>query len=134
MNLKAVRSRTGSSPSTPRVVIADDEAEQLKEICAYLEGSGVDVAHALTAEAAKELVDKYQPKVALIDIRLGGKDGILLAENIKKHYPDCDVILMSGYQNEVYRANKSSKVSFAVIDKPIPLRALARFLRAVIRA
>ena len=132
MNFKSARPGAVSVLSKPRVVVAEDEAEQLNEICVYLEERGIEVARALTAEAAKELVDKYHPKVALIDIRLGGQDGILLAESIKKHDPACDIILMSGYQREVYRANKSSKAPFAVIDKPIPLQALSRFLMAVL--
>ena len=38
------------------------------------------------------------------------------------------VILMSGYPEQIYKAHQEEANVFAVIEKPVPLKALGRFI------
>ena len=35
--------------------------------------------------------------LALVDVRIGGGDGIALTKDIREHWPDVDVIMITGY-------------------------------------
>ena len=82
-------------------LILDDEPAMGRVICRVARGAG------LTAEAVSDAAnfriqyERAQPDIVLLDLQLGGDDGIaqlhFLAE---QHYPHA-VVLMSGYDERV---------------------------------
>ena len=52
-----------------------------------------------SAEALLQAVqaEGYHPRVAVLDIVLGGANGITLAENLNRILPDCSVIYLTAY-------------------------------------
>ena len=71
-----------------RIVIAEDEmiiAEDLKEILEILGYEVIGIG--ISAREVLQLVEEYNPSLALLDIQLkGGMDGIDLAREIRDHY------------------------------------------------
>ena len=53
------------------------------------------IAEANTAQAALDLFLKFQPDVALVDVRLPDKSGFEVAQYIRQIRPACYIILMT---------------------------------------
>ena len=63
-----------------------------------------------------------------MDIKMPGLDGIHVSRLVRNLEVRPKVILMSGYPDYVYKAHQEEANVFAVIEKPVPLRALLRFI------
>lgn len=110
------------------VVIVDDDPLQRNEIAEYLSRSGVSVADAPNGFAAMHEIRKLSPRVVVMDLKMPGLDGIHVARLIEGITPRPKVILVSGYPEYVYRAHQEALGVFAVIEKPVPLKVLLRFI------
>jgi CheY-like chemotaxis protein len=110
------------------VVIVDDDPLQRNEIVEYLSRSGVAVAAAPNGFAAMHEIRKLSPRVVVMDLKMPGLDGIHVARLIEGLNPRPKVILVSGYPEYVYRAHQEDLGVFAVIEKPVPLKVLLRFI------
>lgn len=110
------------------VVVVDDDPLQRNEIVEYLSRSGVSVAAAPNGFAAMHEIRKLSPRVVVMDLKMPGLDGIHVARLIEGLKPRPKVILVSGYPEYVYRAHQEDLGVFAVIEKPVPLKVLLRFI------
>jgi DNA-binding NtrC family response regulator len=80
-----------------RVLIVDDEAPLRRLLQNWVEAQGADVIEAGTAEEGLSLVETGgAPAVALCDIRLPGKDGLWLAEQLHARFPETVVLMTTG--------------------------------------
>lgn len=94
-----------------KVLIVDDE----KLVCQLIK-SAVDwqnlnmevVAEAHNGFEALEMIEKYEPRIVITDIRMPGMDGIALLEKAREKELNCDFIVVSGYQDFEY-AQKAIK-------------------------
>ena len=86
-----------------RIAICDDEKLQLDHtaglVKAALDGSPTELRRFTSAEGLVQALngDPYLPDIALLDIELGGLDGIRLAETLNRLRPDCCIIFITGY-------------------------------------
>jgi PAS domain S-box-containing protein len=82
-----------------RVLVVEDDPVVAESMVVFLELEGYRVRSAAAAEAALELIDEFQPQVALIDIGLPGQDGYALAARIRQRADCANLILLavSGY-------------------------------------
>jgi CheY-like chemotaxis protein len=110
------------------VVIVDDDPLQRNEIVEYLSRSGISVTAASNGFAAMHEIRKLSPRVVVMDLKMPGLDGIHVARLIEGLDPRPKVILVSGYPEYVYRAHQEDLGVFAVIEKPVPLKVLLRFI------
>jgi response regulator RpfG family c-di-GMP phosphodiesterase len=76
----------------------DDEIGVRELIGRWLTGGGYDVATASNADEALNRVRDRAPAVALCDIRMPGRDGLWLAEQIRRDAPDTAIIMATGVQ------------------------------------
>lgn len=100
-----------------RLLIVDDEAviaDGLQEVFMGLQELDLDVVKAYSGTAALEWLDKARIDIVISDIRMPGIDGLQLLDKIKANWPDCRVILLSGYSefDYVYRAIQHTGVSY----------------------
>jgi two-component system, NtrC family, response regulator AlgB len=80
-----------------RVLVVDDEESIRKMLRICLEGAGYDVALAPSGEAAVAAAKRAPPDLALVDLRLGGMDGIAVARALAQDVPTTSVVLMTAY-------------------------------------
>ena len=79
------------------VLVVDDEKIALESLQALLSICDFEVQTASNGEQALEVADTVEPDVAVIDLILGGSmDGLTVAEELKKIYPDLKIIIISG--------------------------------------
>jgi DNA-binding NarL/FixJ family response regulator len=82
-----------------RVVIADDSPLLREGIASFVRGEGIDVvAEASDADELLAAVDRHEPDVAIIDIRMPPTqtdEGIRAAHEIRRRHPGMGVVLLS---------------------------------------
>ena len=102
----------------PKVLIIDDE----KEVCTFfdflLQEKGYDVYLAHDGQEAQQLLAKENFDLALVDLKLPDTDGIRLLANIKRLYPECEVIIMTGYSTVKSAISAIKLGAFDYIEKP----------------
>lgn len=111
------------------MLVVDDDPLQRNEIVEFLKNQGV---HQVLSEdngfAAFHQIKKSEPRVVVMDMKMPGLDEIHVSRLVSNLEFQPKVILMSGYPDYVYKAHQEDANIFAVIEKPVPLKALARFI------
>lgn len=82
---RPMASDVGSSPSTDkrRILIVDDNRNQLMSLSVLLGSMGYEVRSAADSQAALDTLREFVPDFALIDIGLPGMDGLQLGRVIR---------------------------------------------------
>ncbi len=80
-----------------RVLVVDDEESIRRMLRLCLEGAGYQVTLAPTGEAAVTAAKRSPPDLALVDLRLGGMDGIAVTRALASLAPSTSVVLMTAY-------------------------------------
>ena len=111
-----------------KVLVVDDDPLQQGEITEFLSRLGIDVIVADNGFAAFHEIKNTRPAVVVMDMKMPGLDGIHVSRLVSKLDYQPKVILMSGYPEYIYKAHQEDASIFAVIEKPVPLKALARFV------
>ncbi|MEI9961313.1 MAG: response regulator [Limisphaerales bacterium] len=78
-----------------KVLIVDDEEDLRELLTTVLEGY-YDIAQAGTGAALQKLFPQPAPDVVLLDVKLPDAHGLDLLPEIKKHWPETEVIVLSG--------------------------------------
>jgi response regulator RpfG family c-di-GMP phosphodiesterase len=118
-----------NSPQTALVV--DDEAPITELVSAALRAQGFHCRQASNgAEALQSLADR-EADLVVTDVRMPGMDGLDLLDQVRVHYPDTSVILLTGSAEvpTVVRALRSGACDF--LTKPFTLAELRERVVAV---
>jgi CheY-like chemotaxis protein len=118
--------------SRTTVLIVDDDREQAEQIGTFLSKFGIAVLLEDNGFAAVNTIRRVEPAVVLMDVRMPGLDGIKAAQLASGLQNKAKIILMSGYADQIKRASEEELDVFAVIDKPLALRVLIRFIQAAL--
>ncbi len=102
-----------------RLLIVDDEAiiaDGLYEILQYTEGLELDIYKAYSGLEAMELIEKSRFDIVLTDIRMPGMDGLQLADELRKKWPKCRIIFLTGHHEfeYVYSAIQHERVNYVL--------------------
>ena len=60
---------------------------------------GAEVTEAADADQAAEILKHTPHDVALVDVRMPGRDGLELLKEIRQSWPQLPVIMLSSYDN-----------------------------------
>src|SRR5688572_27261778 len=86
------------APARTILVVDDEDAVRLL-LVRWLESYGYAVVPARGADDALRRMEASTPAVALCDIRMPGHDGLWLARQIRRQFPETAVIMASGVQD-----------------------------------
>ena len=89
---------------TIRIVLADDHPLTRKGVAACIaEEEGMQlVGEAADGDSAWNLIQQFQPDIALLDIRMPGQDGIELARRIKDSGTPTKAIMLTSFDAQQY--------------------------------
>ena len=123
-------SKTHGGPK-PWILVADDDVLVRSELSDYLRYQGLRVVEAENGFEALSEIKRSEPCVVFLDIRMPGMDGLEVVKCAKSLAPNAKIVVMSGYMDEVQRANMISAGTFWVIEKPFPLRIVGKFAQDI---
>lgn len=86
----------GNSKPAGRVLVLDDEPNIRESLAEYLEDCGFDVLTAESGEQALSLPLLDEVAVALVDIRLGGMDGLAFIRRMHERLPGAACLIHTG--------------------------------------
>jgi EAL domain-containing protein (putative c-di-GMP-specific phosphodiesterase class I)/ActR/RegA family two-component response regulator len=114
-----------------KVLLLDDEPAVLSVLADYLQAPGLEIVTCREIEAAEALLEHHRFDVVVTDLRvseLGGLEGMRLIRWVSTHFPETTVLAMSGYVNDDVHALGRAVGAAAILEKPIDLRRLKRFV------
>jgi DNA-binding NtrC family response regulator len=79
----------------PSVLVVDDDAAQTRLVARWLEREHQPIV-ADSAELALRRLSEVLPAAVLMDIHLGGMDGLEALRRVRKHHPDVPVVMLTG--------------------------------------
>lgn len=114
------------------VLLVDDDFELLVELSGVLGGHGyrVDSAHHMGALA--DALATCRPKVLVTDLSLADGNGLEVIARVRSLQPDARIVLVSGDMDALARYGGGVDDTVFLIEKPIALAPLLRFLARVV--
>jgi two-component system response regulator GlrR len=101
-----------------KILIVDDDKNILKVIKMKLESEGFQTASALKAQAALKMVKDELFDLALLDLKLNGKNGIELMGDLHSINPELPVIILTAYGAIDTAVEAMKKGAWSYLTKP----------------
>jgi two-component system, response regulator RegA len=80
-----------------KILIADDDRDQLALRCLLLSRSGFETIGVADPDSAVELATSHKPECALVDLRLPTEElGLRLVRDLKKLNPSIHLLVLTG--------------------------------------
>jgi len=103
---------------TKRILVVDDEENVCQSVKKILSRKGYTVAESLTVEDAIEKMNETPFDLVITDLMMPKTSGLELLEIIRDHYPELEVIMITGYAS-IESAVKATKLGAAgYLPKP----------------
>jgi DNA-binding response OmpR family regulator len=118
--------------SRTRLLIVDDDPSVREMLREYLEGHGFEVAEAGSGAQMREQFERVLPDAVLLDVRLPGEDGLVLARYLREHY-DVGIIMVTASGDVVDRVVGLEIGADDYIAKPFDPRELLARLTSLLR-
>jgi two-component system response regulator GlrR len=115
---------TPSNPTRARLLVVDDDADMLRLLSMRLGAAGYQVTAVGSAEAALSQLDIERPQLVLSDVRLPGKDGLALFDEIRSRHPSLPVILLTAHGTIPDAVEATSRGVFTYLTKPYDAKEL----------
>jgi DNA-binding response OmpR family regulator len=116
---------------TLRILVVDDDhdhADSLAELF-RMEGHEVTVAYDAEGAIAKHLSGDFE--VAFMDVVMPGMNGVESFLEIRRHRPDANIFMMSGYSVEQLLRQAVDNGALGVLSKPLDPSAVIAALDAI---
>ena len=115
------------------ILVVDDDVIVIKSCRRILEAEGFEVTTVPSADEALEKIKIYDFDLLVMDVKMPIHDGIFLMREIKKHWPDIPIIVMSGYPTAETIADVVRLGAVQFIPKPFKPDEFMKSIRQVIR-
>ena len=119
-------SATPSPPLSPAadLLVVDDDADMLRLLTMRLTAAGYRVTAVTSAEAALTELQLKRPQLVLSDVRLPGKDGLALFDDIRLLHPSLPVILLTAHGTIPDAVEATERGVFTYLTKPFDGKGL----------
>jgi two-component system response regulator GlrR len=106
------------------LLLVDDDPDLLRLLSMRLEANGYKVTGVDSAEAALARMSMELPAMVISDIRLPGRDGMALFQQIRRQYPALPVILLTAHGTIPDAVEATSLGAYAYLTKPFEAKVL----------
>ena len=112
-----------------RILLADDDTEQLKLRKMLLETAGEDVRAVETPKAAAAEMQSGWPELLILDLCIPtARAGLALIRQIRESGSATPILVMSGWPDELYETPEEKMVT-RILVKPVPMPDLLASIR-----
>lgn len=122
-----VRTPEFSIPS--KVLLVDDEREFVHTLSERLETRNVESAIVYDGEEALTFIEREEPEVMVLDLKMPGIDGIEVLRQVKQDHPNVEVIILTGHGSDREEQLANELGAFAYLRKPVDIDLLARTMK-----
>jgi two-component system response regulator GlrR len=112
------------STTGARLLVVDDDPDMLRLISMRLVSAGYQVTAVTSAETALTQLEIEHPQLVLSDVRLPGRDGLALFDEIRKRHPSLPVILLTAHGTIPDAVEATARGVFTYLTKPYDAREL----------
>lgn len=110
--------------ATPHLLVVDDDTDMLRLLTMRLTAAGYRVTAVTSAEAALTQLQLERPQLVLSDVRLPGKDGLALFDDIRAQHPSLPVILLTAHGTIPDAVEATERGVFTYLTKPFDGKGL----------
>ncbi len=103
------------------VLILDDEPIVCKRLKPALEKAGYEVESFTRSREAMHRLTERSFDVAITDLKMDGLDGMAFLTEVKKRYPETEVIVITGFATMETARESYQKGVFDFVAKPFKL-------------
>ena len=122
-----------SPPAPPHLLLVDDDRLILAVLSGGLRDAGYEVTTAESADDAEALLTSgLRPDLAIIDVRMPGRDGLELAERLRSldHVP---FLMLSAYSDEATVQRAANLGALGYLVKPLDTASIRPTLEAALQ-
>jgi DNA-binding NtrC family response regulator len=102
-----------------KVLVVDDEAGQRNIVASILKSVGHHVAEAASVDEALQQIIENRPEVVLTDLKMPGKSGLVLVEEISKYQLPPEIVVITAF-GTVETAVKAMRCgAYDYLNKPL---------------
>jgi two-component system response regulator GlrR len=106
------------------VLLVDDDADLLRLLTIRLNGGHYRVTAVASAEAALARLAVELPDVVISDVRLPGRDGLALFDEVRRQHAALPVILLTAHGSIPDAVEATARGAFAYLTKPFDGKVL----------
>jgi two-component system response regulator GlrR len=110
--------------SGAHLLVVDDDPDMLRLLTMRLTAAGYRVSAVTSAEAAMTQLHIERPQLVLSDVRLPGRDGLGLFDDIRAQHPSLPVILLTAHGTIPDAVEATERGVFTYLTKPFDGKAL----------
>jgi two-component system, NtrC family, response regulator GlrR len=113
-----------SDSNAARLLVVDDDADMLRLLSMRLQAAGYRVSTAASAESALAQLDRERPQLVISDVRLPGRDGLALFDEVHHRHPSLPVILLTAHGTIPDAVEATRRGVFTYLTKPYDSKEL----------
>ena len=102
----------------PRILVIDDEAAIRDSLRMTLEYEGYEFIGAATGQEGLALVERDNPDLVLLDVKMPGMDGLEVLDRLRNMNEALPVVVVSGHGTISTAVEATKKGAFDFIEKP----------------
>ena len=106
------------------LLVVDDDPDMLRLLTMRLSAAGYRVSAVTSAEAALTQLHIERPQLVLSDVRLPGRDGLALFDDIRALHPSLPVILLTAHGTIPDAVQATERGVFTYLTKPFDGKGL----------
>lgn len=116
-----------------KLLLVDDEEEFVKALAERLKMRDLRSDTVLDGEEALSFVEDQEPDVMVLDLKMPGIDGMEVLRQVRKAYPNIQVIILTGHGTEKHEEEAKRLGAFDYLEKPVNLDVLVKKMKAAYR-
>jgi len=112
-----------------RLLLVDDEKEFVETLADRLKMRDLEANVAHNGEEALSAVEKEEPDIIVLDLKMPGMHGIEVLKRVKEAYPNVEVIILTGHGSKKDEDAARTLGAFDYVTKPADLDSLVGRIR-----
>jgi len=113
-----------------KVLIVDDEMDFANTLAQRLKMRNLKVGTAYDGEEALTRLKEDEPDVVVLDLRMPGMHGMEVLQEMRKGYPDIQVIVLTGHGTDKDKEETKKLGGFGFLNKPVDIDILEQKIKA----
>jgi len=107
-----------------RILIVDDEVNICMSLTRILEDENYQCKSAYNSKTALEMLESFEPRLVLLDVRLDGANGLDVLKTIKERSPETIVVMISGHSGIIEAVRAIKLGAFDFLEKPLGIHKI----------